>query len=108
MDDPWGEEQGRLLQQALTRAGITLEQLWSFYLYLGGTAHRVEIDAYLHNSLKLPRAQRDLLAHAANNLIARLPPPQAPYSTEFQNRPHSNTVYPPIQHTGTTWPGESI
>ena len=99
MDDPWGEEQARLLHQALTRAGITLEQLWPFYLHLGGAAHRVEIEAYLHNSLKLPRDQRDLLAHAANVLIARLPPPQAPYSAELQHqdiscpstRPHSGT-----------------
>ena len=88
MDDPWGEEQARLLHQALLRAGITLEQLWPFYLHLGGAAHRVEIEAYLHNALKLPRAQRDLLAHAANILIARLPPPQAPYSTELQHQHH--------------------
>lgn len=86
MDDPWGEEQARLLQQALLRAGITLEQLWPLYLHLGGAAHRVEIDAYLHGSLKLPRTQRDLLAHAANILIARQPPPQAPYSTQLQHR----------------------
>ncbi|MFF0903209.1 UNVERIFIED_CONTAM: hypothetical protein RF653_05995 [Kocuria sp. CPCC 205316] len=101
MDDPWGEEQARLLHQALTRAGITLEQLWPFYLHLGGAAHSVEIEAYLHNSLKLPRAQRDLLAHAANLLIARLPPPQAPYSTELQAH-HPNTSYPPTRpHPGT-------
>lgn len=86
MDDPWGEEQARLLHLALTRAGITVEQLWVFYLHLGGTAHRVEIDAYLHRAVKLPRAQRDLLAHAANTLITRLPPPRAPYSSELENR----------------------
>jgi len=35
MDDPWGEEQARLLHQAMTRAGITLEQLWQPYLHMG-------------------------------------------------------------------------
>jgi hypothetical protein len=85
MDDSWGEEQARLLHLAMTRAGITVERLWLFYLHLGGTAHRVEIDAYLHHALKLPRAQRNLLTHAANTLITRLPAPRAPYSTEFEN-----------------------
>lgn len=94
MDDPWGEEQARLLHLAMTRAGITLEQLWLFYLHLGGTAHRVEVDAYLHRALKLPRTQRDLLARAANTLITRLPPPHAPYSTELENRSQSDTPHP--------------
>lgn len=99
MDDPWGEEQARLLQQALLRAGITLRQLSPLYLHLGGAAHRVEIDAYLHSSLKLPRTQRDFLAHAANILIARQPPPQAPYSTDLQNHHHSPHPDAPPQPT---------
>jgi hypothetical protein len=107
MDDPWGEEQARLLHQALTRAGITLEQLWPFYLHLGGAAHRVEIEAYLHNSLKLPRAQRDLLAHAANLLIARLPPPQAPYSAELQDH-HPDTSYPAGRNHHAAGHGETL
>jgi hypothetical protein len=93
MDEPWGEEQARLLHLAMTRAGITLEQLWLFYLHLGGTAHRLEIDAYLHCALKLPRAQRDLLARAANTLITRLPLPCAPYSTELENRSQPDAAH---------------
>lgn len=83
MDDPWGEEQGHRLGQALVRAGITMESMWLYYLHLGGTAHRLEIDAYLHRCLRLPRAQRDLLAKAANTLITCTPPLQAPYSHQF-------------------------
>ncbi|MCJ8505524.1 hypothetical protein MRU69_11760 [Kocuria flava] len=86
MDDPWGEEQGRRLHEVLERAGITVQQLWMEYLHLGGTAHRVEVEAYLHRSLKLPRAQRDLLAHTANLIISRTPPPTAPYSIELEQR----------------------
>jgi hypothetical protein len=44
---------------------------------------RTEIDAYLHQSFSLPPFQRDLLAHAANELIARIPPQQAPYVSDL-------------------------
>lgn len=94
MNDPWGEEQGLLLREALHRAGITVEQLWLYYLHLGGVAHRLEVEAYLHRSLRMPRTQRDLLAEAANVLIRRTPPPQAPYSAQLQDR-HKLTGHEP-------------
>jgi hypothetical protein len=38
------------------------------------------VDAYIQSLLSLPASQRDLLAHAANELIDELPPlPRAPY-----------------------------
>lgn len=97
MDDPWGEEQGLLLHEVLQRAGITVEQLWLYYLHLGGAAHRLEIEAYLHGSLRMLRGQRDLLAEAANVLIDRtpLPLPQAPYSAQLQHR-HKLSDHEPV------------
>jgi hypothetical protein len=39
-----------------------------------------EVDAYIQSLFSLPAGQRDLLAHAANELIDELPPlPRAPY-----------------------------
>lgn len=85
MDAPWGEEQGHRLGQCLARTGVTVKSLWLYYLHLGGTAHQLEIEVYLHRCLRLPRAQRDLLAKAANTLIAAAPPPQAPYSHQLHD-----------------------
>ncbi|MEX5258270.1 hypothetical protein [Kocuria arenosa] len=76
-------EQARLLRQAIRRAGITRDQLWLHYFSMGGEAGETEVDAYLHQSFSLPPFQRDLLAHAANELIARIPPQQAPYVSDL-------------------------
>lgn len=76
-------EQARLLRQAVHRAGIAREQLWLHYFSMGGEAGETEVDAYLHQSFSLPPFQRDLLAHAANELIARVPPQQAPYVSDL-------------------------
>ena len=76
-------EQARLLRQAIHRAGVTRDQLWLHYFSLGGEAGETEVDAYLHQSFGLPPFQRDLLAHAANELIARIPPQQAPYVSDL-------------------------
>jgi hypothetical protein len=84
MDDTvLGREQARLLRQALHRAGIERHWLWLQYFRLGGDLGETEIDAYLHHCLHLPAYQRDLLAHAANNLIDQLTPPRAPYTTDL-------------------------
>ena len=82
-DDAVAREQARLLRQAIHRAGVTRDQLWLHYFSLGGEAGETEVDAYLHQSFSLPPFQRDLLAHAANELIARIPPPQAPYVSDL-------------------------
>lgn len=76
------DEQRRLLGEALKRAGLTGAQLWLHYFSLGGDAGEYEVDAYIHGSLSLPVLQRDLLAHAANELIAQQPRPYAPYHDE--------------------------
>ncbi|WP_188539492.1 hypothetical protein [Kocuria dechangensis] len=82
-DDAVAREQARLLRQAIHRAGIARDQLWLHYFSLGGEAGEIEVDAYLHQSFALPPFQRDLLAHAANELIARIPRPRAPYVSDL-------------------------
>lgn len=71
------------LLRAIRHAQIDGSELWLHYFGLGGDAGEYEVEAYLHGSFTLPPLQRDLLAHAANELIDRLPaPPRAPYSTD--------------------------
>ncbi|MGQ1799036.1 hypothetical protein ACT4S5_18125 [Kocuria oceani] len=85
-DDGLGAEQARLLREVIARAGIEVEQLWFGYFTLGGHAGEIEVAAYLHHCLDLPALQRDLLAHAANELLDRRPPPRAPYTSELLHR----------------------
>ncbi|WP_342023432.1 hypothetical protein AAE021_16790 [Arthrobacter citreus] len=73
-------EQRRRLREALSQAGIETSQLWMKYFSIGGEAGEYEVDAYLNGSFSLPPLQRDILAHAANELIDDLPPRlRAPY-----------------------------
>lgn len=73
-------EQRRRLREALTQAKIDTSQLWMRYFSIGGEAGEYEVDAYVNGSLSLPPLQRDILAHAANELIDDLPPRlRAPY-----------------------------
>lgn len=88
-DDGVAEEQARLLREVVRRSRIEVKQLWFRYFSLGGGAGEVEVDAYLHHCMGLPPFQRDLLAHAANELIARQPLLRAPYASELTGHPHS-------------------
>lgn len=73
-------EQRRRLREALAQAGVDPSRLWMKYFSIGGEAGEYEVDAYLNGSLSLPPLQRDILAHAANELIDDLPPRlRAPY-----------------------------
>ena len=77
-------EQRRLLKQALDQAGFGVPELWMKYFSIGGVAGEYEVDAYLSGSFSLPPLQRDILAHAANELIDELPPRlRAPYSDDI-------------------------
>jgi hypothetical protein len=76
------------LLAAIRAAGLPLGKLWIRYFGLGGTVGEYEVDAYLQGMLALPPLQRDLLAHAANELIDEIPPlPRAPYSEETASGP---------------------
>ena len=88
--DGIGAEQARLLLEVVGRAGIEVKQLWFHYFTLGGDAGEIEIDAYLHHCMNLPAFQRDLLAHAANELIAEQPPLRAPYVSDLLKPPGSD------------------
>ncbi|WP_229586667.1 hypothetical protein [Kocuria sp. CCUG 69068] len=78
-----GYEQARRLRATMVAAGIDRPRLWLYYFGVGGDVSEFELDAYLHHSMLLPRLQRDLLAQAANEILADLAPPQAPYAADL-------------------------
>lgn len=68
MDDVEGDVQSRQLRRLTVHAGIEPERLWLEHFRRGGDVGAVEVDAYLHQCLWLPRAERDLLADTAEVL----------------------------------------
>lgn len=86
-DDHGEEEQRNSFAKAVRHSGLDLDAIWLRYFSIGGAAGEYEVDAYLNALLSLPTLQRDLLAHAVNELIDELPtPPRAPYSTAVKLR----------------------
>ncbi|MBE0011098.1 hypothetical protein [Arthrobacter sp. AET 35A] len=78
------QEQRKLLAIAVRHSGIHVKELWLYYFSIGGDAGEYEIDAYLNASYSLRPGQRDLLAHAVNEMIDELPPPpRAPYNQDI-------------------------
>ena len=86
-DDAVGYEQARRLRATMATADIDRGRLWLYYFGIGGDVSEFEVDAYLHHSLVLPRLQRDLLAQAANEILADMAPPRAPYASEVLDGP---------------------
>ncbi len=69
--------------RTMREAGLGLDQVWFHYFSLGGDAGMFEVEAFLHHALRLPQLQRDMLAHAVNELIRFSPPLRAPYSSDI-------------------------
>ena len=80
------EYQARATREAMEEAGLPINAVWMRYFSFTGAAGEYEIDAYLNGSLALPAHERDLVAHAVNELIKELPPRRlAPYSSSNSN-----------------------
>ncbi|WP_051476794.1 GAF domain-containing protein [Arthrobacter sp. Br18] len=69
---------------AASRPGVDLDDVWMNYLSMGGSCGDVEVAAYLHGLLLLDPLERDLIAHAVNELLddTASTDSRAPYSTE--------------------------
>jgi len=84
MDDTTaGLTQARLLVPGMDHHHFTVEQLWSGYRGLGGVVELFEVEASLHQYLRLAALQRDLLIHAANHLLEAHRPPSSPYTRDL-------------------------
>lgn len=82
-DQILGREQARLLCRTIDHAHLGLGEVWFHYFSTGGNLGQLEVKACLHHSLSLPTPERDVLAHAVNELIAHRPVLCAPYSCEL-------------------------
>lgn len=84
------DTQRRLLNAAVRHSRLNVNELWMYYFSIGGSAGEYEIEAFLNASYSLPAMERDLLAHAVNEMIDMIPPPpRAPYSSDLHTEDHS-------------------
>jgi hypothetical protein len=68
---------------AFEASELSVAELWLRYFALGGAASELEVDAYMNGALALPAIQHDMLAHAINERLDEIAPPNAPYSEDF-------------------------
>jgi len=74
-------DQQILTVSVIRELGITLVQLWHYYLSIGGKANELQVNAYASGTGALPLEERDLLAWAVNEMVIDSPwLPRAPYS----------------------------
>jgi hypothetical protein len=87
------DERRRLLRRAFRQSELTLDELWLRYFGLGGDAGQLEVEAHIEGLMPLPPLQSDILAHAVNEHLDELAPPQrAPYSRRLPE--HTKTSGP--------------
>lgn len=79
-------QQARVLQHTIAQANISAFRLWWHYFSLSGDVGELEIDAYLQQALHLPSSQRQLLDHAAHELINDWPGQQTDTPTRHEPR----------------------
>jgi hypothetical protein len=66
---------------AMRRIGVSVGELWLYYLSMGGDVDEYEVDAYLHGLVRLPALDRDLISQSVNEMIDDIcRGPRAPYS----------------------------
>jgi hypothetical protein len=69
MLDALAAQQARTLHRTIVQADISEHRLWWCYYGLGGDAGEVEMEAYLYQALHLSLLRRNILDHAAHELI---------------------------------------
>ncbi|MHA7219220.1 hypothetical protein ACX80L_10040 [Arthrobacter sp. MDT1-48-3] len=87
MEEHAPDEQYAETFEAMSRAGLSLSEVWVHYFSLGGYIDEYEVNAYLHGLLSLPELDRDMISQAVNELyddICRSP--RAPFSRDLHRR----------------------
>ncbi|WP_051427579.1 GAF domain-containing protein [Arthrobacter sp. H20] len=69
---------------AALSSGVTTDAIWENYTTIGGTCDAVEFTAYLHGLLQLDAFERDMAAHAINEILDNDDSPvrRAAYTTD--------------------------
>lgn len=84
-EDQIAREQAHSTRRAMKQAELGLDQVWWHYFSLGGEVGALELEAYLHQALSIPRLERDVLAHAVNELANFAPKLRVPYAFELDS-----------------------
>jgi hypothetical protein len=79
------DTQQYLTVRAASGSGLDMEELWVRYFALGGSLAQIEVEAYLSGMQVLPALERDVLAHALNEVLEDLGSQvRAPYSGQLE------------------------
>ncbi|MGY1634690.1 PP2C family protein-serine/threonine phosphatase [Geodermatophilus sp. SYSU D01186] len=93
------EEQHRALRSAFEIADLTLEQLWTRYFALGGTADLFDVEAQLQGLVPMPPGQRTVLAHTLNERLDELfTQRRVPYSSPLRARRPASGPFAALLH----------
>ncbi len=84
-EDEIAREQAHRSRRAIQKGRLGLEQVWWHYFSLGGEVGLLELEAYLHHAMSIPRLERDILAHAVNELLSFAPRIRVPYAFELDS-----------------------
>lgn len=84
---------------AISRAGLTVDDVWVRYFSLGGTADAVGVTSYLHGLVMLSSLQRDLLSYSVEELRRYMPPATGDHA-DHQDHQHGSS------DAGTPRPGQ--
>lgn len=75
------DRQRDALASAFAASGLTVGELWTRYIGVGGNAHEHRLESFLDGLTSLPSFERDLIAQALNeNLDDQGLPRSVPYS----------------------------
>ncbi|MDP9884204.1 hypothetical protein J2W21_001714 [Sinomonas atrocyanea] len=75
------DRQQDALASAFAASGLTLGELWTRYLGVGGNAYEHRLESFLDGLTGLPSFERDLIAQALNENLDDLGLPRSvPYS----------------------------
>jgi GAF domain-containing protein len=83
---------------AISRAGLTVDDVWVRYFSIGGTADGIGIASYLHGLVMLDALQRDLITYSVDELL-KFPLPDAEYHPDHQHGGRNAGTHQPGQ-----WP----
>lgn len=81
--EPVAENQRLRTLDAMRRMGLDVQGVWLYYFAIGGNVDEFELDAYLHGMIPLTPLDRNMVAHAVNEMISDIPRPAAPYDDTF-------------------------
>ncbi|MGY1625120.1 PP2C family protein-serine/threonine phosphatase [Geodermatophilus sp. SYSU D00965] len=93
------DERQEALRSAVELADLTLEELWTRYFALGGTADLFDLEGHLEGLTTLPESQYNVLAHTVNERLDELfTQRRVPYSAPVRRRRPASGPFAALLH----------